>query len=83
MASLVQITYSNSHSLEPHGVDEGFDLQRKEVSTNCFFPNQSFCLRQCQMVHPYIPKHGSCSQRLIKRDVNPLGQCQWDNVRGG
>lgn len=25
----VQVTYSNSHALEPCGVDEGFDLKKK------------------------------------------------------
>ncbi len=37
--SLVQVTYSNSHALEPCGIDEGFDFQRKEINTNCFFLN--------------------------------------------
>jgi hypothetical protein len=28
--SLVQVTSSNSHALEPCGVDEGFDLQKED-----------------------------------------------------
>jgi hypothetical protein len=28
--SLVQVTYSNSHAIKPCGVDEGFDLKKKD-----------------------------------------------------
>lgn len=72
--SIILVTHSNSHALEPQGVDEGFDLQKEEPRCQIHFP-YSIMLGEIMPTSPmtslnmgHVPtkptKEGSPSSRL-------------------